>query len=548
MKKLFTLLLLALLLVNTESKATGYFAFNINRILFVGGDSCITRINTAIALGNKQYLFVGSSDCNNKGDIPSTTSQQKGSNIIVGVVDSAYSLLWVKVYGGDDSVVEEGVSVCITSDGGFAILAPTISTTGDITASYEREDIWLLKLDKNGNKVFEKTFGSPYSDMPFSIANSEHNGLLILGTSNGSGNDIPSHYGDSTTKDWVLIKTDSLGKKDWVKTIGGTRDESTEGEILVVDTSYYLISNSNSKDFDCADTSWYAGDTAGYNFHLLKLDTAGKVLWDKSYGGFEDDKANTAIYTHAQSQKRIHMAGYTKSSSVMVSGNKKGAKTGWIMTADLDGNSVGSELLTDSPYVYGNKTFLFSGSPSLVAVQQVIDTSANSRKEELHFHHFLGAKYGFNQKRHIGCSVYDNVAAIIPLENNHNRHYYALFGTAGEASSFQPQGGVGQKGAGQKGFVAHLDWGLYGSVNDVTKATPLVVAPNPADNVVTITLSKEYNGGQIHLLNMQGVVVYENELNSNQLSINTSRLPRGIYMLQYEDGDGTRYNTRLVLQ
>lgn len=553
MKKLFTLTLLFTVLITGKVLALSAPWSQVYFNYFFGGDSCNTSFVNAIKNSSGHFVIVGSSACNNKGDVPAADSLQLGYNIYVLEIDDNNKVVWAKVYGGNDSISERGVSLCQTSDSGYAIVSTTMSTKGNVSNSYGKEDIWLLKLDKNGDIVYEKTFGSSESDYPISVKEAINGGLIILGATNGNDNDIVAHYGDSTTKDWVLIKTDTSGNKDWVKVLGGTGDEGAEGELLVVDTSYYLVSNSNSIDKDCNDTSWFNGQATGYNYHLLKLDTAGAVLWDRSYGGSDTDKANTAIVNTANN--RIVMAGFTQSYDMFVNDNVDSSKLGWVVFVDLQGDTVHLRTVY-STHKYNGKTVVglpqsFFGNQEIVVAQDMVDKNGRSfiGIAYLTFDYYWNS-YGLLSSEIVSSDSLDRLGAIVfdRVEGSRQSSYFRVIGTTADAPSFKPTSPSGQLGVGDKGFITSVAVGWSGSVNEIGSDGQLTIAPNPAGDYVTVEVSGRASGGNVMLLNMQGAVVMQKEMPAKKIQLNTSSLPRGMYMIQYTDKKNVRYVSKLILQ
>lgn len=290
---------------------------------FIGGDSSHTTAEHAVQTSDGGIIFTGISyclskvagNCNANGDIPNNTKAIE--NVVVVKTDANRNINWAKIFGGSN--YDAGLKVCETPTG-YAVLARTKSSDGDVTGFKGTTDTWLITLDKNGNKVWDKCYGSIYDDVPISFICTPDSGFAILGCSNGYGDDIPTHYTTSTfVYDWFLIKIDKTGKRQWSRSIGGDGDENNRGALLMVDTFYYLISSSDSRNHDCTDTSWHNGKNTKFDYYVLKLDITGNVLWNKSYGGSEYDNVENAIYDPRDSS--IIIVGYSNSNDNLAAGN-----------------------------------------------------------------------------------------------------------------------------------------------------------------------------------------------------------------------------------
>ena len=83
------------------------------------------------------------------------------------------------------------------------------------------------------------------------------------------------------------------------------------------------------------------------------------------------------------------------------------------------------------------------------------------------------------------------------------------------------------------------------TVNTVTMLTlatkppviiPVKIYPNPATDKITV---ENLNGGQISILNMNGSIVYSQEVSNQKTEINVSNLPDGIYIIKTVSKDAT---------
>jgi hypothetical protein len=110
-------------------------------------------------------------------------------------LDADGEVRWQKACGGIYNDHAKGVEV--TADGGFVVTGETWS------AGAGNEDILLLKLDADGNAVWQRTYGGPDSDWGWAVFQAADGGFFLHGTTDT--------YGAGEIDIWAL-KTDAGGR------------------------------------------------------------------------------------------------------------------------------------------------------------------------------------------------------------------------------------------------------------------------------------------------------------------------------------------------
>ena len=122
--------------------------------------------------------------------------------------DAAGDIIWQKDYGGEvDAMFYCPIQ---TGDDEYVIL-------GQIAASYARdeEDIYLVKIDGQGNEIWSQTYGGRGMDAGKMIRQTSDGGFILVGD---RADEFPS--GGLYQSDLVLIKTDAEGNEVWTRTYG----------------------------------------------------------------------------------------------------------------------------------------------------------------------------------------------------------------------------------------------------------------------------------------------------------------------------------------
>jgi hypothetical protein len=220
-----------------------------------------------------------------------------------------------------------------TADGGFIFGGYSESGIGGCKTEVCRgdNDYWIVKTDSLGNKLWDKTFGGTGDDRITSVHQTFDGGYILGGFSfSGIGGDKSQNtWGES---DYWIVKTDSLGIKQWDKDFGGSLFESRGVVEQTFDHGYIICGYSDSPiSGDKTQNVWGGSDN-----WLVKTDSLGSLQWDKDLGGFNEDKSSVI---HQTSDHGFILGGLSESG---IGGDKTQPtwnNTGdfWIIKTDSNG-------------------------------------------------------------------------------------------------------------------------------------------------------------------------------------------------------------------
>ncbi|MGB5498201.1 MAG: hypothetical protein WBM77_04685, partial [Maribacter sp.] len=120
-----------------------------------------------------------------------------------------------------------------------------------------------------------------------------------------------------------------VGEVEWVRSFGGSGEDSGQAVITTSDGGYAILGFSNSLDGDIIGKT-----TAVNDYWLLKLDAAGNLEWNKTYGGSKDDRGQSLAQTI---DGGYILTGYAMSDDGDGS-NNEGFHDNWILKLDASGN------------------------------------------------------------------------------------------------------------------------------------------------------------------------------------------------------------------
>jgi PKD repeat protein len=213
----------------------------------------------------------------------------KGYQYWIAKLTSGGSVSWQKYYGGPEW--DRPKSITQTSDGGYIVVGMTLSNSGDVSGNhqcvsgicYAPEDIWVVKLDSNGGLTWQKCLGGTNKDYGSDIHQTPDEGYIVAGYSYSVDGNVTAHVGNEGTPNYWVVKLDRDGNKVWDRSIlSGVADLATSID-LTADGGYVVAGISDMGSGN------YLDDRGGENIVVVKLDSAGNVVWKKILGGLADD-------------------------------------------------------------------------------------------------------------------------------------------------------------------------------------------------------------------------------------------------------------------
>nr|AIA14929.1 Por secretion system C-terminal sorting domain [uncultured bacterium] len=194
-------------------------------------------------LSSGEYGLAGTSNSPVSGD--KTQASQGGSDYWLVKIDQTGSKLWDQRYGG--SLAEELGSFIETSEGGFLLGGSSDSNAGGDKKENSRgySDFWVVKTNAQGTVEWNKTFGGDDTDQAYSIGQAPGGTYFMAGWSfsGKSGDKTQESQGG---KDYWLVTLDQQGNKVWDRTFGGSKDDELRASTFTSQGYYVLAGHSYS--------------------------------------------------------------------------------------------------------------------------------------------------------------------------------------------------------------------------------------------------------------------------------------------------------------
>jgi hypothetical protein len=271
------------------------------------------------------YLVGGDSESD---DVSGHHINTNGTNFDIWIVklNNSGNVQWQKSLGGtrDDRVL----SVLEIKDEGYLVLCRTESSDGDLTSSRTEEDTWLVKLDYNGNILWQRTYDEPGLGYFINIKNTMDNGYLLLGAND-------SLDGGMGQQDAWILKTDHSGDVQWQKGFGTIFLDYAIDAVQLEDSSFLVLGNENM------GSVW-----------VLHMDKRGEIIWQKTYGG-------TGYESPAQITKLKNNTFYITGTTNSIDGDVEGIHIGdngiggntydiWLIQINTNGDLIYQRCLGGS--------------------------------------------------------------------------------------------------------------------------------------------------------------------------------------------------------
>lgn len=261
-------------------------------------------------------------------------------------LDAFRNIQWQRSLGG--SLSDQIDDVILTTDDGYLLVGYTSSVDGDVTLNHGGQDMWVIKLDRNGNLLWQKSYGGTKDDAGREGVQTADGGFIIVGFSCSKNGDATTNKGG---QDLWIIKIDGNGKLMWQHSYGSSKGDYAYTIEAASDGKFLVAGYSGSSNGDAI------GNHGNLDMWLIMIDIQGNLLWQKNLGGTLMDVARSC---GEKEDGSILVAGFTKSNDGDVSG-QHGGNDGWVAsldfltTPDESGDSGDWSRATTAPFGFSDK-------------------------------------------------------------------------------------------------------------------------------------------------------------------------------------------------
>lgn len=473
-----------------------------------------------------QYLVSGSSIQDSKLTSVSSggsAKQNNGYDFHVMKLNQQGQQVWEKYFSGNRH--DYLAATTATQEGGFLLAGTSYSglALDKKEKSFGGSDMWLIKLNENGEEEWQKTVGTNKNEEAKSIVQTTDLGYFVAGDVHGS----KAGFG---SKDALIMKLDKTGKILSQIILGGTGSDEVQkmiptkdGGVLIGMYSRSGIPVNSPKEETSAEFKTIAKTSENFgegDYWVVKLNKDGFFQWQKNFGGKDDDRIKTLSFF----EDGFLIGGESRSSS---SGNKQPAIQEGTDLWFIAINENGEEIWQKS-YSFGNRDVVMS----LNEIKEKREKNKEGTKGFL-----IG---GYTQVEEI-ITDNDETFWMLYLDNKGDevwrKHIEGKSKQKEERlvdAKLQNDGtfilaGTSAPELGKENWKI-LKLGDPDLENLIDKQE-IRIYPNPVDDYCYVEIGLDFKEADIALYDMTGKLIQNIKTKNKVTKINTSVLPQGVYVV-----------------
>lgn len=468
-----------------------WFSYGQNNFFKMYSGSGYDRGEGIVQLEDSSYVVTGSS-----------SSWGESSQAFLLKIDTAGNYLWSNNYGGPES--EKGRRVLYNADLGFYIAGFSNSFgSGDF-------DAYLVKTDLNGNKLWEKTYGTQNWERINDAVWTKDSTILMVGEVQGT---------NTTASDILIIHADKNGDTLWTKTFGSIGEDRANTIIQVEDSLFYV-----GGEMFIPDSNLVKG-------FILKMNALGNIIWQDT---ITDLAGKYGVSDLSLGPNKIYVIGFREVNPEKFDG--------YSSIFDLDGNLINQYTMEDlNPIVstyFSEVSFLTSQNKIVIAYGKKL-SGFEEDYYDIFVANFDGINLSYLNEAHgIINEGLDEAGQLLVT----NDGAYVLVGTNSSTGDFANTSNGGShiyvmKVGANNVFPVTYNVNTLNQLVEIENLGNKIqanIAPNPFKEEITISLST--------LIPIQGII-YNALLEEvvrfeilGETTIQTGNLSQGTYFVKLGDG------------
>lgn len=418
-------------------------------------------------------------------------------------LDADRNIVWEHTYENTENA--NAASMLKTEDGGYLLFGNTLNAGSE-------EDLWLVKVNLDGNVEWQKQYGGSQSERASKLIKTVGNGYLLVASSYSSDGDLGGNFGSS---DFWLVKINEVGDIDWENNLGTTAYDECVSAVPTLDGGFMVVGKSEFSEY--------------YEDYLVyKINESGELDWVETYGGNGDDNPQGILQEHNDADAYL-VFGISESTDGDIS-NPLGMGDGWVIKLDAEGVIIWDKSFGGNKY----------------------DTIIDFRLSESGGYLYSGS-YGYESTG----GVYLTNTCVAEVDNDGTEIWKFLLGSVGWGGvenypreiKYAADGNLLMMGFHSTdqyflGWLAKLGITNLGISNDENSF--ISIYPNPTKDFVQIQWKEKPES--IKVYNSSGQFIkLEEKISSNPFTLNVQNLSKGVYFITVTTKNYT-YSQKLIIE
>lgn len=413
-------------------------------------------------------------------------------------IDSLGNRLWAKHFGGAE--IDWGRRVRYIENEGFLV--------GGFTNSFGNGayDFALWKIDESGNEEWVKTYGTEYWERVHGMEVTSDKGVILVGETNNTADGLTDMY---------IVRTDSLGNVVWENQIENAGADNAMAIIRYDDSTFIVGGYTFNNTTDLSQS------------HVFRIQDNGTILWDMKYGTDVDYNVNDLDI---------------ENQSVIVAGTQRSATESFIRLFRIDGITG---VVEETSYQQANPKEDGVGIASFQQAGWFSVCSSSTGiysfgQEDLFF--FALETNGYYQGT-VGSVQYATSQVLGEIITTYNKGMIAV----GYNEDIGPGGSTVfaiRIGTHQPSFSSNDSFTTESlvSVKDVDGKLVFALYPNPANEKLHIQSSYTLTNYKISIVDLTGKnVLYSNSSQLQNNTLDVSSINPGMYILSIITEQGEQF-------
>ncbi|WPO83349.1 T9SS type A sorting domain-containing protein [Chryseobacterium sp. JJR-5R] len=472
-----------------------------------------------------QYLISGSSIRSNK--ISSDSKQNQGYDYHLVKLNQQGEEVWEKYFSGKN---HDFLSATVnTQEGGFLLAGTSYSPKGldKKDDSKGGSDIWLIRINEFGDELWQKTISGSSDEEARAVIQTTDFGFFVAGNVQNAA----KGYG---SKDVLIIRLDKNGKEISQLILGGKGLDEVEKMVPTKDGGALLGVYSRSAAGGSKKTENYGeGD-----YWIIKLNKDGRVEWEKNFGGKGDDHPRTLALT---------------STGFLIGGESRSERSGNKTTGIEEGTDLWLISLDERGEDLWQKSYSFRNRDVLMGMSVMTKTQDTRIKSQDITTGILLGGYTQSEER---IETDDETFWMLYVDQNGNEQWRKH--VKGEKRQREERlsdirlnhdGSIILAGTSAE-ELGKENWKIVKlgdkQIDQLIEKQDIKIYPNPVSDYAYVEIGFDFKEAEITVYDMGGRQLQSMKTKNKVTKINTQNLIQGAYLITLKTDSEKTANAKII--